>query len=699
MKTPLYPHNQKTYDNVMEMFKIHNRVCAVQPTGSGKSFLIMACAEHFDGKKIILAPSKSILNQTKKHMSDFENVIYMTYSKLSFMSEEELNNLNPELIVLDEFHRCGAKEWGRGLDDLLAKYPNTKVFGTSATNIRYLDDNRDMAEELFDNHKAVDMRLPEALVEGILPKFDYVSALYTFDKVFNDIKDKINNSSNSIEEKNELLDKIKISKADLKHSKGIPQILKKYLHNKSNGKYIVFCKDKIHLDEMKTTVEDWFKKAKLAKEVHSYEVYSENNDCEIQFENFKADNSDTLRLLFSIEMLNEGVHLKDIDGVILLRPTNSPIVYFQQIGRAIEAGKESKSIIFDFVNNYGNFGAINLKNEIDKVIEEKCGRNSKGEPIDICDFNIIDEMQKVTELMNDIFSRLIDDWDVRYAELVRFYEENGHCCVKTKGNKLGEWVRYQRVCYKKEILTQEKLEKLNKIKFVWDVLDEQFYIGLSYLKQYSDKFGDCLVPSRYKNNDNYALGSWVIRIRSSFNSKNLCEKYINELNKLSFVWDVEKYNFNNMIYLITEYIEINKLNNCNIPFIVIYKDIKIGILISTCRNSYKNKILPQYKIKKLEELNIKWDWDNNDENWYKNFKEIIEFKKQFGHVCIPKTYVTKNGVKLGAWMGTQKQNYKKGKLSQERINKLLEIGLDFNPPKGKARQNLSKQLNSETQSV
>ena len=69
---------------------------------------------------------------------------------------------------------------------------------------------------------------------------------------------------------------------------------------------------------------------------------------------YLTDKSDHLKLLFCIDMLNEGVHVEGIDGVILLRPTISPILYLQQIGRALSTGKGKnvRPVIFDVVNNF-----------------------------------------------------------------------------------------------------------------------------------------------------------------------------------------------------------------------------------------------------------------------------------------------------------------------------------------------------------
>ena len=72
-------------------------------------------------------------------------------------------------IIMDEFHRAGAEHWGERVQKLLVLCPDAKLLGLTATNIRYLDNNRDMAEELFDGRIASEMTLSEAIVRGVLP--------------------------------------------------------------------------------------------------------------------------------------------------------------------------------------------------------------------------------------------------------------------------------------------------------------------------------------------------------------------------------------------------------------------------------------------------------------------------------------------------------------------------------------------------
>ena len=108
----------------------------------------------------------------------------------------ELKEICPDYIILDEFHRCGAKVWGQGVQNLLSMYPGVPVLGLSATAIRYLDDQRDMSDELFDGNVASEMTLGEAIVRGILNPPKYVLSVYSYQKELDQYQRRIQTAKN-----------------------------------------------------------------------------------------------------------------------------------------------------------------------------------------------------------------------------------------------------------------------------------------------------------------------------------------------------------------------------------------------------------------------------------------------------------------------------------------------------------------------
>ena len=152
-------------------------------------------------------------------------------------------------------------------------------------------------------------------------------------------------------------------------------------------------------------------------------------------------------------------------------------------------------------------------------------------------------------------------WNRRYEELKSYKEDNGHCNVSTKSadkRKLGRWVSTQREMYqlkekgKKSPMTQERIDKLNQIDFVWDASQLSGFKGkgvnegtwdlwLADLVAYKEEHGNCLVPADYKPNK--PLGTWVSGQRQQYRrcqegkKSKITQERIDKLNEIGFVWD------------------------------------------------------------------------------------------------------------------------------------------------------------------
>ena len=408
VENDLKPHNVETIKNILEIYKTSNKCCAIQATGTGKTFLILRLLEIYndEGKvAVIFAPNREIIKQTKKRMKKFglNNATFYTYQKLARMTDEEISAMEFDLIICDELHRTGAKTWGHKFEVLVNSHPDSKVFGVTATPLRCAD-GRDMAEEYFDGNKACDISLAEALVREIIPVMPlYVSALYTFEEEYQNMSDKIEKGNNSVEEKAELQKELLAAKQQLEKANGVPEIIKKYIAN-YNGKYLVFCKDKKHLYAMKDVVVGWFREAGYDGKIFEYPYYSNSSAVKKNLENFESNKEDGLKLLFIIDKLNEGLHLEEVHGCILLRTTVSNIIYYQQIGRAIDAGSMEQRVILDLVSNFNSLKSFNLKKELEqKVRERHSGKFSDcSEEFELDKFDVVDYVQECIDVFKDI---------------------------------------------------------------------------------------------------------------------------------------------------------------------------------------------------------------------------------------------------------------------------------------------------------
>lgn len=175
-------------------------------------------------------------------MSDFSNLKRITYQKLARLTDQEIQELDADIIILDEFHHCGAPEWGKGVERLLQINEGASVLGLSATPLRYTDGLRDMADELFENNVASEMTLEEAIESEILPEASYVSTLYGYDKELEGMQtniDKIKDEEKR-KEAQDLLNNLR-DKLD-ENTQNLPELFSEHMQEKS-GKYIVFCRN------------------------------------------------------------------------------------------------------------------------------------------------------------------------------------------------------------------------------------------------------------------------------------------------------------------------------------------------------------------------------------------------------------------------------------------------------------------------
>ena len=477
MAIQLFEHNLQAYNAAVAMLAETGKAAIIHPTGTGKSFIGFKLCEDNQSKTVCwLSPSEYIFKtqlEALKKASDFvpENIKFYTYAKLMLMSEYEIADIKPDFIVLDEFHRCGAEMWGRGVKALLSSFSTAPVLGLSATNIRYLDNQRDMADELFDGCIASEMTLGEAIVRGILNPPKYVLSVYGYQKDLEKYEHRVKISKNKAvrDAAERYLEALRraLDKAD-----GLDKIFEKHMTD-PHGKYIVFCANAEHMRQMVVESKKWF--GHIDRDYHTYSVYSDDPEASQIFADFKADDSDNLRLLFCIDALNEGIHVDDVSGVILLRPTVSPIIYKQQIGRALSASSTKNPVIFDIVNNIsGLYSIASVEEEMHEIVRyyEYFGESKY---IVNESFEIFDEVCDCKKLFDDLESALSASWEYMYAEAKAYFKANGDLLppqgyVTENGSKLGQWVITQRINYRnKSGISPARIEKLNAVGMDWRI--------------------------------------------------------------------------------------------------------------------------------------------------------------------------------------------------------------------------------------
>lgn len=236
----LYPHNQKAYDNLCAMLRDSNRACVVQPTGTGKFVIIAKMAQDNPGKNFLLLGTNDYMYiDQMANLSDIapgftpKNLQFMTYA--TAMAKARCGDEIPrcDVIVADEFHHCGAPEWGKGVQYVVENNPDAKIVGFSATPIRYSDKGRNMADEMFVGNIASSMELEEAWLDGVLPMPKYVIALYDAPKELGELKVSIE----KVREKkkySKFVKKYEELRRSLQDADGIDRIIAKHLRKRDN---------------------------------------------------------------------------------------------------------------------------------------------------------------------------------------------------------------------------------------------------------------------------------------------------------------------------------------------------------------------------------------------------------------------------------------------------------------------------------
>lgn len=576
----LKPHNQVVYTKMINEFKKNNRVLIEQATGTGKSYLAMKLIKDTvlaQNKRVLfVSPTKAIDSSFKKNCKKVlgidgkdERISTCLYAGL----KKELKNFdNYDLIIFDEVHRTGAKTWGENTKKLIENNPNANIFGITATLNRA--DGVNVAEVIGVDEPASKLSLPTAIKKGILPSPNYVLANIAFEedvKYFGLNEKELREKRATVDSKEEraqidkLLEDIAIAKECVAGSKQLPEIFAEQLNTDKlkNGKFIVFCpggqddeeneESKLLMEKMMEQAQDWFKlatpNAPKTCGVHSKYKDKDNKNT---IKSFEEDKSDGVKLLFSVNMLNEGLHVDDIDGVIMLRNTSSEIIYLQQLGRALSVGHNPNPLILDLVANITTKD-IGYANSLLKEIEQKDdseGNDKFPELPGLDNENInfklnienLDTLEFIETLKQNISSfNNSFNFEKFYGYCKQFYDEFGHLRIpdeyKSENEdgkvvyKLGSQMQSVKKATKgkgrHKPLTDQQYALLSKLDEDWALNDDELSEKrfLHFCKEYYKKHGDLRVLARetvtitYKNGktEEYKLGNKMNASRAGIN--------------------------------------------------------------------------------------------------------------------------------------------------------------------------------------
>ena len=696
----LYEHNEETSSKVFDAFnKDEKRVAIVQATGTGKSYVALnLLLKYKDKKALYIVPSNAIIEHLKEIISknnlsiekDFPNLEFRTYQSLINLSKEELSKLNVDLLVTDELHHLGAPVWGKRINDIVETHPDMLLFGMTAYTVRdrATSYERDMTnpetDELFSGKVVSYYDLCDAMIDGVLPKPIYKSAYINLESFAEELEKYLDDPKLSKKDYLECKKLIEDAKRQITKAPGIKEMVRKNI--KPNGKYIYFCpplseENKNDIDTIMTEVREWFSDY----DVEFYKTTSKDKEQGKQnrdafYSNVDLKGNSTkhkLRIMFAINQYNEGVHAPGVDGVILGRSTSSDIVFFEQIGRALSVKENTKEryeeyqnlsrselleiakkqntqvtsnmtkdeiierllspVIIDLTNNIEYIEELenNLKDRV-KEIQKSLGHNKREIKIRNLNFDIMVENKNLFEILRYVRDRLRPNtWKLNYSLAKIYFEKYGSLEIKQNfktlngidydenGYNFGIWLTNQRQMYKKGKLSKERIELLKQIgmrfEIVYNIVDwaEMYMLAEIYFK----KYGSLEIKQNFKtlngidyDENGYNLGWWLVRQRQM----------------------------------------------------------------------YKKSKLSKEREKLLEKIGMRFETRDNNEVWTRMYKLTETYFKKYGNLEISKKFKTlngtdedENGYNLGGWLLSQRQMYKKSKLSKEREELLEKIGMRF----------------------
>ena len=252
----LLPHNQKSYKKVKAAYDSGEKVVGIlHATGTGKTYNALQLALDNQDKQIIyVTPYNSIIEHVRELIKenpeldidrDFKHVKFMTYAGLSKLSPEELEKLNVDMMILDEFHHIGAPVWGDAVNKVIDSHEDLLIFGMSAYSVRDRGTKyeRDLAEdngsELFSDKIVSRYDLVDAILDGVLPVPIYKSAYINLLDYVSKLEDKVNKKYRGTPRLTEYLKVLSDIKKKIITSIDVKELL--FNNIKKNGKYIYFC--------------------------------------------------------------------------------------------------------------------------------------------------------------------------------------------------------------------------------------------------------------------------------------------------------------------------------------------------------------------------------------------------------------------------------------------------------------------------
>ncbi|MFA4919901.1 MAG: Helicase associated domain protein [Thermodesulfovibrionales bacterium] len=283
--------------------------------------------------------------------------------------------------------------------------------------------------------------------------------------------------------------------------------------------------------------------------------------------------------------------------------------------------------------------------------------------------NRLEEIGFVWEVRNEA-------WEEGFQATLKYKEQTGDANspkqhTTPEGFLLGNWQSHQKNMYRQGNLSEDNINRLEEIGFVWDMYDEAWEQGFQSTLKFKEQTGDANSPKQHTTPEGFSLGSWQNSQRMFYKKGKLAEDRIKRLEAIGFVWSQYDEAWEQGFQATLKYKEqtgdANSHRRHKTP-----EGFQLGRWQNRQKTFYKRDKLPEDRIKRLEEIGFVWSL--YDEVWEEGFQATLKYKKQTGDANSLNQYTTPEGFSLGSWQNSQRMRYKNGKLAEDRIKRLEEIG-------------------------
>ena len=680
MSMTLNPVNEAAFQKAVQSLETLNRAAVFHPTGTGKSCIAWKVVEaHPQTTFFWLVAGAQRLALRQAELTRYNggtlpgNVRFCDCEKLAAATPEQwvrLGEQKPGCIVLDCYHELSAVCWAQSVQKLLRMCPQAKVLGLGVPNGAPVCA---AAQELFADCIVSHMTVAEAMAAGTMPvPSAYAALLWPQEEELATLRARIKNlcmpkGDTSLRVQYEELS------WSLRQVENLTVLLPRLLSDTS-GHYLVLFESAAYQEKLGAELEQLLRTVDSA-----VRFYAADHACfadSAAVETFLSDTAPGPKVLLCVNAPGVQQPLEGLAGVILVRQSSLMSTFKQMLCRALVAAGSRSVPVFDLVAQFEGLGnGRTLQRDCTEAMT-RAGSKTPG-------FRQERPMQQTYRLYGKLRREMEARWEVLCQAAADAAAKEGTLELPRSytihsGVPVGKWLELQRQVQAGQRpgrLTVEQAAKLEKLGIRWNHrLEAAWEKGFASAQKYRTEHGDLLVPVRYRDKNDFALGEWIVYNRQRYLGGNLTQNRIERLEAIGMVWSTSNDLWEQNYAAATQYY----LEHGDLEVPIKYETpsgFGLGVWLGAQRAAHKAGELPQEQVERLDALGM--DWTNrNDRKWMSLYDVAAAYYHEHGNLNVPSEYVTPDGVLLGKWVARQRYAYLNPDRSSARVTPERKALLD-----------------------